>query len=204
MRSHQRRSGSTAKAAVPLPVPALAGGDAMHSVRNRLAGFRVRKTVNVHLHGPALRAPFAPPVTEIPDDFLLFRVSRHHRLAHPQERRHTAGDAPEPRVPVRMLPPLHRLPVRLQAVAEPVRQAVHRALAGLVAAVPQLPGRRGRAAAGPAQRALRSAAGRRLQQALKGFGQFRIQVRQPLAPAAGPPLARGRPFLLVLTPRGAA
>ena len=114
--------------------------DVVHAVWNRLAEVRVREVLHVHLVRFALDLPFPTAVAVPADQFLLLSVHRNHRLSLALERLHASAQVPELRVPVGMLPPFERLAVRLQAVAQLVQQAVHRALADLAPLAAQLPG----------------------------------------------------------------
>ena len=86
--------------------------------------------------------------------------------------------------PVRILPSLQLLAVRLQAVAEPVQQAVHAAPGHSQALRAQRRRQLGGTESRPAERAHRITARDRIQLAVQGGQQFGIALDQPLAPAS--------------------
>ena len=69
--------------------PALIIANIVNAVGNHLPQRLVCKVMYSDRLGLALRAPLAPCVLEIPDQFLLFRVDRHGRLAAMQAVSHT-------------------------------------------------------------------------------------------------------------------
>ena len=85
---------------------------------------------------------------------------------------------------VRMLPSLQLLAARLQAVAEPVRQAVHAAPGRSQTLRAQPRGQLGGTESRPAERAHRITARNRIQLAVQGGQQFGIALDQPLATAS--------------------
>ena len=140
--------------------------------------------MDLHFLRLALRTPFPTAVAVSADQLLLLRVDRGHRLAQALKRPHATGDAPELRIPIRMLAAFERLAVGLQAIAQFVQQPVHRALADPMAFSPQLLRQARRAAACPAQRSLRVAPGERVEQMLQRLDQTRVALRHRLATAA--------------------
>ena len=173
--------------------PAGVAGDVVDPVRDRLLHIRAgeEEAVVLHLHRLALRAPL-PAAHRQPAQLLpLLGVHADHRLAGRLVVLGLLVDVPELRIPVRMLVPLQRLGVALQAEAILPQQAADRGrrhrmpLPGQLAG--QVPQRLGR----PPQRRFRVAALVRLHQRQQGRHQTRIQRRSALAapaPAPHPPL----------------
>ena len=73
----------------------------------------------------ALRLPFPPAVLEVPDQLLLLRVDRNHRLAGAQMLVGSPVDVLELRVAVRMCGAFLSFARRLQPVAQAVQQPAH-------------------------------------------------------------------------------
>jgi hypothetical protein len=71
------------------------GGDVEHAVRDRLADFGFGEVVHVDARWISGRLPFPSTVLEVPDDFLLLRVHRHHRLTGLEVSASVTVDVPE-------------------------------------------------------------------------------------------------------------
>ena len=95
------------------------------AVRNRLALGVGREIMHQHRRRRALRLPFPPAVLEVPDQLLLLRVDRDHRLAGGQMLVRGLVDVLELRVAVRMRGAFLPLARRLQPVAQAVQQPAH-------------------------------------------------------------------------------
>ena len=137
---------------------------------------RIRETLASSGLSQYFRTPFGrhsrPPLRYRPTNSFFFRVDRGHRLTQALERPHATDDAPELRIPIRML-----------AAFERRQQPVHRALADPMAFSPQLLRQARHAAACPAQRPLRVAPGERVEQMLQRVDQTRVALRHRLATA---------------------
>ncbi len=131
--------------------------------------------------------PFPSPVPVPTQQFLLPGIHRHHRLARCLELPHPLADVPEPGIPIRVLPPLQRLAIRLQAVTQRMQQAVHAPFTHPMTLGAQDLRQPCRTQAGPAQRTPRSAPRDRIQQPLQGPLQFRVPLLEGLAPTTAPP-----------------
>ena len=117
--------------------------------------------------GSPLRRHVRPRILEVADQFLLLGVDRDRRLLLPLRRAHASRDIAKLRIPVGMLPAFARLDVALQAVAHVQQLGDHR-VTDVMAQRLQRDGQRARAQAGPAQRRVRIAGRRRLDQARPG------------------------------------
>ena len=120
-----------------------------------------------HRRRRALRLPFPPAVLEVPDQLLLLRVDRDHRLAGGQMLVRGLVDVLELRVTVRMRGAFLPFARRLQPVAQAVQQPAH---SGRTHPPPLLGQRRRQlraTLARPAQRRSRVAARERIHQRLE-------------------------------------
>jgi hypothetical protein len=97
--------------------PALVPADIVNTAGDHLAEPLVSEVIHADLFGSPLRLPFLARILEIPDEFLLLRVHRHHRLALLLEDTHLAVDMRELRVPVDVGTAFPRLAIALEAVA---------------------------------------------------------------------------------------
>ena len=97
--------------------PARVRRQVVDPVGDRLAEFLIDEVMDLHF-------PPAGPSDAIPDrrcgirptNSFFFVSSRGHRLARALKRPHATGDAPELRIPIRMLATFKRLAVGLQAI----------------------------------------------------------------------------------------
>ena len=113
------------------------------------------------------RAPRAAGVLEVPDEFFLFRIDRDRRLLRPLRRAHPAGDVAKLGVPIGVLTTFAGLDVALQAIAQAVQQLGDHGVADVVAQAVERHGQGAGAQARPAQRRVRIAGRRRLDQGIQ-------------------------------------
>src|SRR5262249_43973399 len=125
--------------------------------------------------------PFPSVVLEFPDQFLLFRVYRDHRLAPSLERQDDRVDMLELSVPIRMVASFFRLPVALQAVSRRLEQPAHGASTDSMPLSCKFRGQLRGAFASPPQWRLRVAARDWIDQAFQGGLQLRIGFRSALS-----------------------
>ena len=102
--------------------PTGVGGDIGDAIRHRPTAPFDQEIMHANLFGIALRTPFPSSVLEIPNEFLLLRVDRDHRLLRRQRGRHALVDVDELRVPVGMIASLTGLAVALKAELLPLEQ----------------------------------------------------------------------------------
>ena len=150
--------------------------------------------MHAHALGRLGRAPGPAAVLEGPDQFLLLGVDRDRRLAPSLGGAHLLRDVPKLRVAVGVLAAFARLDVALQAVAEAVQQFGDQRVADRVPERLEGDRERARAQARPAERRVRIAGRRRLDQRLQVLQQGGVEGGRPLpAPArATRPLRRQR------------
>ena len=170
--------------------PADVGVQVIDPIRNGLAQCGVDKIVDADLGRLALGVPLLPSVFEVADQLLLLRVDRDDRLAPVLKVAHTGGDVLKLGVAIRVLGAFARLACSLQAVTGRVEQLTDQLRTDLVPLGLQLGGEAPHTLAGPAQRRLGIAAGRRLHQGLQVPEQRRVLGRSPLAPGPRPPHPR--------------
>src|SRR5450756_2806096 len=96
--------------------PALVRGQVVDAIGNGLPEFGLQEVVDLDLLRPARRTPLASAVLERPDQLLLLRIDRDHRLPAVLKRPHGPADVQELGVAVRVRGALHGLAVALQAV----------------------------------------------------------------------------------------
>ena len=166
---------------------ALVGGDVEHPVGDRLADVGVGEVVHVDTHRHAGRLPFAPAVAEVPDDLVLFRVHRHHRLTSFEVAADVTGDVAELGVTIRMGSPFVLLGRRLQAVTHAVQQLTDGHVRDLETSPPQLAGQRPRRLRRPPQRAHRITPGLRLDQRIQRHQQTGLSILHPRTPGTRRP-----------------
>ncbi len=136
------------------------------------------------------RTPRAARILEVPDQFLLFRVDRNRGLLLPLGRPHAPRNIPKLRVSVDVLAAFACLRVALQAVAQAMQQFGDHGVADVMAQPLERHRQRARAQARPAQRRVRIAGRRRLDQRVQVTQQRGIEVGGPLAAATGFPRPR--------------
>jgi hypothetical protein len=107
----------------------------------------------------AFGAQFTPAILEIADQFLLLGVYRDDWLVSSQTPFHLPVQVLKLSVTVRMLGPLVRFPVGLQAIAQLMQQVGDDLMADLMLHPLQLFAQLAHALAGPSQRRLRVTAG---------------------------------------------
>ena len=91
--------------------------DVEDSIGHRLAQLLVGKIVYADLERLALRKSLSPIILEVPDQFLLFRIDRDHRVSGLEELLRPLVDVPELLVPIGMIRSFHGLALGLQAIA---------------------------------------------------------------------------------------
>ena len=173
--------------------PAGVAGDVVDPVRDRLLHIRAgeEEAVVLHLHGLALRPPLPAAHRQAAQLFPLLGVHADHRLAGCLMVLGLLVDVPELRIPVRVLVPLQRLGVALQAEAILAQQAADRGRRHRVPLPGQLAGQVPQRLGRPPQRRLRVTALVRLHERQQRRHQAGIQRRSALAapaPAPHPPL----------------
>jgi hypothetical protein len=116
--SLDRRHRELARIVVEADVDVAAGrSEVEDSIGHRLAQLLVGKIVYADLDRFALRKPLSPVILEVPDQFLLFRVDRDHRVSGLEELFGPLIDVPELLVPVGMTCSFLGLALGLQAIA---------------------------------------------------------------------------------------
>src|SRR6266403_2316087 len=164
--------------------PALIIGHVVDTVGNGLAQLLVLEVMDANLLGSAQGSPCLARILEISQQFLLFRVDRHHRLAaflYPPD---LLADVFKLGVAVGVVFAFAGLAVSLQTVTRRIEQAGYRAVADRMVLAGKFLGQLPRALASPAQRCLRMAARHRIHQSVQGVPQARIGLRQKFAPTA--------------------
>src|SRR5512145_2765501 len=100
----------------PYTHPAIISSNVVYPIRNTLAQLLVEKILTAHLDRWPMGMPFPPRILEIPDQFLLLRVNRYHRLPAFLKRPDLRVDMLELRITVGMRTAFLRFPIRLQAI----------------------------------------------------------------------------------------
>src|SRR4051812_2681504 len=156
--------------------PAVVRRQIIHAIGDRPAERLAEEVIHLHLFGLALRAPRPARVLEIPNQLLLLRVHRNHRLLLGQRRRHARLDVVKRRIAVGMLATLAGLAVALQAELLRLQHLGDDATADLVPKLRQFVRQPTQALAGPAQRRHRISAGIGLHQRQQIRPQRRVVV----------------------------
>src|SRR3954447_17403808 len=164
--------------------PAVVRGQIIHAIGDRPAERLAEEVIDLHLFGLALRAPRPACVLEIPNQLLLLRIHRNHRLLLRQRRLHARIDVVKLRIAAGMLATLAGLAVALQAELLRLQHLGDDATADLVPKLRQFGRQPTQALAGPAQRRHRISAGIGLHQLQQVSPQRRVVRRQGLAAAA--------------------
>jgi len=157
--------------------------------------------VDLDLFRVAARVPFPAAVLVGPDEFLLLRVDRDHRVARAQVGLGLVVEVAELGVAVLVLAALGGLDVGLQAVTSFPQQSADHEITDLVPLLAQRRGQRPDRLAGPAQRRHRIPTGHRVDQRLERrhqllvvrLGTFATTAGLAGAPGAVPSLASARP-----------
>jgi hypothetical protein len=80
--------------------------------------------VALHRFGLSVPVPLTATIAELPHEFLLFGIHRHHGLPLPLENRGPAVDVLELCISIRVMAAFERLAVGLETVAEVMEEAV--------------------------------------------------------------------------------
>ena len=164
--------------------PCLVAGHVIDSVGNRFPARVRRKIVDTHLLRPTRRLPFSAPISEVPDQFFLFRVDQDDRLVMLQETVCRRTEVCTLRVAVGVRRAFVALPRCLQTVAQLVEEAAERRRTH----PPPLLSQRGRqlraTLARPPQGRHGVAAGQRVHQRLQGVQETGLRVLKVRAPGA--------------------
>src|SRR5262249_13007570 len=123
---------------------------------------------------------------EIPDQLLLLRVHRDHRLAAPEELEHAIVDVLELQIAIGMGRTLVRLTIGLEAVFQLLEQSRHGPGADAMTLELQLAGQISRTLTGPAQGGFRVPSGHGIDQFLQVADQVGIARSERLSPATWP------------------
>ena len=113
--------------------PTLIVGEVVNAVGNGFAQVRILEIVNADFLGFALRLPLLAGVLESPQQFLLFRVHRHHRLPAFLQAPHLAVEVLELGIAIGVRGAFSGFAIGLQAVAHLAQQRRHGARADRMA-----------------------------------------------------------------------
>ena len=166
--------------------PAFVAVQIVDAVRNGLAARRGldQEVMDAHPLGRLRRAPRTADVLEVPHQFLFLGIHRDRRLLPSLRVTHAPRDVAKLRIPIHVLTAFTRLDVALQAIAEAVQQFGNNRVADVVAQAVERHGQRARTQAGPAQRRLGIAGGRRLHQRVQVAEQRGVTLGGALPAAA--------------------
>src|SRR5207342_2610736 len=167
--------------------PTLVGGDVVDPIGRDLAQSLDFEVVDADRLWLALAAQLSTAVFEVAHQFLFLRVDRDRRLAGGECGLHPGIDVLELRIAVGMLRAFAGLAVGLTAIVQLAQQRANQLLAHHEALLAQRSGDVALAAADPAQRRLRIAADRVLDQLFERRPQPRLTVDRALAATAAPP-----------------
>ena len=170
--------------------PCFVAAHVIDAIGNRLACRILGKVVDHGFLGVPLRLPLAPRVLDIPDQLLLLRVDRDHRLSALEKLIRLRIDMFELCVAVRVRRPFGALAHRLQPIAKLVQQSSHRRRAHLPARARQRRSELRPTLACPSQRRLRVAASQRVNEPLQRLfdaGLGLLDTRAPRARTANAP-----------------
>jgi hypothetical protein len=140
--------------------------------------------------GLPLRAQLSATILEVPDELLLLRVDRDHRLTDRLERPHLGVDMLELRVAVGVAGALARLGIGLQAEPQASQQAADQLLASGEASFGQRRRQNALALTDPQQGCFGIATDRRLHQVSQGVQKPRLRLRRGLASSSPPTNSR--------------
>jgi hypothetical protein len=144
--------------------PTRVGGQIVDAIRHRPAQLLDQEVVHSDLLRIACRAIVAPAVLDVANQFLLFGIDRDGRLMLGQRRAYCGADLRELRMAVPVAVACAGLAIALQAVAHAIEQMADQRAAHRMALRLKLLCQPADALACPAQRRLRVAARRRLDQ----------------------------------------
>jgi hypothetical protein len=129
--------------------------------------------------------PGSPCILEVSNEFLLLRVNRNHGPSACLEPANLVVDEAELRIAIRVVRPLTRLTIRLQAVPGKVQEFRDKLVANRMPHCPQLTSEIAHTLARPPKRRLGVSRGSRLDESFKVSeqGQILIECRLPTATA---------------------
>jgi len=165
------------------------------SIGSDVPFFRICEIMYPHLLGLSPGLPLLPVILEVPDQFFLLCVHRNYRISAFQVFLHLAVDVLELRVTVRVVGAFLGLPVRLQAVAQFLKDNGDHAVARLVPLLLQRRSQFAHALASPPQGRHGVATSRRIHQSFQIPKERRIHrhgLFSAAARAANPAGARRR------------
>jgi hypothetical protein len=166
--------------------PAFVARQVVDAIRDSFPTLGNQKIVDPYRFGAAPRAPLAPRILEIANQLLLLRVDGDRRAMLALKALDLVVQVPKLGIAVRMLGPLTRLAICLQAVPGLVQQVLHEAVAHLVAHGLQLGRQMAHALRRPTQRRVGIARGGGFDQPVEIVREPRVLLDRALAPAAGP------------------
>jgi hypothetical protein len=166
--------------------PALVGGDVVDPIGRNLPQSLDFEVVDTHRLGLALAAQLSTAILEVAHQLLFLRVDRDRRLAGGERRLHLSVDVLELRIAVGMLRALAGLAVGLTAIVQLAQQHADQLLAHLEALLAQHRGDVALAPTDPAQRRLRIASDRALDQPFERRQKTRLTFNGSLAATATP------------------
>ncbi len=175
--------------------PTLIQGHVIDSFGDDFSQFLVGKVLRPHFLGVPSAVPFPTCIAEIPDQFLLLRVHRHHRLTSLLEGPHLTVDVLKLGVAVGMRTAFPGLAVGLQAVIHVMQQSSHCHMANSVSHPVQFIRQVAGTLAGPEQGRLWVTSSRRFQQDGQVMAQGRVTLFDRMPPTADPTNAFGWPVL---------
>ena len=108
--------------------------DVVDAIRIRSRHVGRRKIMRAHRPGLLCGTPWLAGIGQVADELFLLRIDRDHRTSLAEASFHRGVDVPKLRVAVRMVAPLFRFPVALEAVLEAVQELRDRRVAALVGA----------------------------------------------------------------------
>jgi len=164
--------------------PALVGGDVVDAIGSDLAQTLDLKVVHPNPFRIAGPAQLATAILEIADQLFLLRVDRDRRFARGNRRLYLCIDVRELCIAVGMVGSFSRLAVGLTAVVQLAQQAPHELLAHGKTLPAQHLDDVALAATHPAQRRLRIAADRVLDQTFQGRRQSWLKLNGAFAPGS--------------------
>jgi len=166
--------------------PALVGPDIVNPVGRYFSLSLNFEVVDEHRFGITLGAQLLAAVLKIPDELLFLRIDRNRWLTGRQRSLHCDIDVFELRIAIGMLTALAGLAVGLTAEAQLAQHLADELLAHLKTLDSQRRSNIPLAPAYPAQRRLRIAANRTLNETLERRQQARLTLNCTLASATGP------------------